>query len=153
MFALVTSVIRRCVCTSSLPFEKNSATPQFPVFDTSILFCSRLCPSTRVLQLSLAVLVHTAPCCPTMSSLQECFGLPADLTPFICHSLLLVVHLSFIRVMCPAPFPFNIGYVLDYVCHSGSLRDDGVMDSVLTVYAFSFPWFIGLLQVSLLMLL
>ena len=66
-------------------------------------------PSARVLHLSLsfAVLVHTAPCCPTMSSLQRRFGLPTDLTPFICHSVLLIVHLlSFVRAMCPAHFHF-----------------------------------------------
>ena len=40
-----------------------------------------------------------------MSSLQRRFGLATDLTPFICHSVLLIVHLlSFIRVMCPAHF-------------------------------------------------
>ena len=38
-----------------------------------------------------------------MSSLQGRFGLPADLTSFVCHSLLLIVHLlSFIGAMCPA---------------------------------------------------
>ena len=76
----------------------------------SNLFYSRLCLSTAgssplpVLPLSqsFAILVHTAPCCPTMSSLQQCFGLPTDLMPFICHSVLLTVHLlSFIRAMCP----------------------------------------------------
>ena len=30
-----------------------------------------------------------------------------------------------------SPFPFPIGYVLDYVCHSGSLPNDDVTDSVL----------------------
>ena len=76
-------------------------------------------PSARVLKLfpSFAIFVHTAPCCPTMSSLQRRFGLPIDLAPFICHSVLLIVHLlSFIRVMCPArfhfvlhsPFPFRL---------------------------------------------
>ena len=41
-------------------------------------------PPTRILRLSLsfAVLVHTAPCCPTMSSLQRRFSLPTDPTPF-----------------------------------------------------------------------
>ena len=42
-----------------------------------------------------------------MSSLQRCTGLPTDLTPFICHSVLLIVHLlSFIRAMCPVHFHF-----------------------------------------------
>ena len=46
-------------------------------------------------------------CFPTMSSLQRRFGLPADLTPSVCHSVLLIVHLSsFIRAMCPAHFDF-----------------------------------------------
>ena len=81
----------------------------------SILFYSRLCPSTagsrplRVLHLSLcfAILVHIAPCCPTMSSLQRRFGLSTDLKPSICHSLFLIVHLlSFIQAMCPAHFHF-----------------------------------------------
>ena len=65
--------------------------------------------SARVLQLSLsfAILFHIAPCCPTISSLQQLFCLPADLMPFICHSMLLTVHLlSFIWVMCLASFHF-----------------------------------------------
>ena len=28
-----------------------------------------------------------------------------------------------------SPFPFLIGYILDYTCHSGSLSNDGVADS------------------------
>ena len=52
-------------------------------------------------------LVHTGLCCPTMPSLQRRFGLPTDLAPFICHSVLLIVHLSsFIRAMYPAHFNF-----------------------------------------------
>ena len=44
-----------------------------------------------------------------MSSLQRCSGLPTDLTPFICHSVLLIVHLlSFIRAMCPPHFHFAL---------------------------------------------
>ena len=60
-------------------------------------FHCRKYPSTTVLHLSLsfAVLVHTAPCCPTMSSLQRCFGLPTDHMPFIYHSVLLVFHIIF----------------------------------------------------------
>ena len=39
--------------------------------------------------------------------IQRRFGLPTDLTPFICHSVLLIVHLlSFIWAMCPAHFRF-----------------------------------------------
>ena len=42
-----------------------------------------------------------------MSSLQRRFRLPTDLTPFICHSVRLVVHLlSLIRATCPAHFYF-----------------------------------------------
>ena len=69
----------------------------------SILFCSILFYSSLVCVLPLrevalhqspptfSVLflnVHTTPCCPTMSSLQRRFGLPTDLTPFVCHSVL-----------------------------------------------------------------
>ena len=50
-------------------------------------------------------IVHTAPCCPTTSSLQQRFGLSTDLTPLICHSvLLMILLLFFIRAMCPAYF-------------------------------------------------
>ena len=42
-----------------------------------------------------------------MSSLQRRFGLLADLTSSVCHSVLLIVHLlSFIRALCPAHFQF-----------------------------------------------
>ena len=42
-----------------------------------------------------------------MSSLQWRFGLQTDLTPCVCHIVLLTVHLlSFIRAMCPAHFHF-----------------------------------------------
>ena len=78
-----------------------------------------------------------------MSSLQRRFGLPTDLTPFICHTLILIAHLSsFIRATCPAHFRFvlvtywtmSVTLVLclmivtivtmDYACHSGSLSDN-----------------------------
>ena len=66
-------------------------------------------PSVFHLSLSLAILVHTTFCCPTMSSLQQHIGLPADLMPNICHSVLVMVHLlSFIWVMCPAHSYFAI---------------------------------------------
>ena len=61
---------------------------------------------------------------------NDVFGLRTDLTPFICHSVLLIVHLlSFIRVMCPDHFYFVL---VTYwtVCPSGSLPVDGVTDSV-----------------------
>ena len=42
-----------------------------------------------------------------MSSLQQRSGLPTDLTPSVCHSVLQIVHLlSFSRAMCPAHFRF-----------------------------------------------
>ena len=42
-----------------------------------------------------------------MSSLQRRFGLSTDLTPSVCHSVLLIVHLlSAIRTICPAHFHF-----------------------------------------------
>ena len=69
--------------------------------------------------LSFSVLCYPCPyrsLLPTMSSLKRRYGLPTDLTPFICHSVLLVVHLlSFRRATCPAHFPFRIGYALNYV--------------------------------------
>ena len=56
---------------------------------------------------TFSVLCQTAPCCPTISSLQRRFGLPTHRTPSVCHSVLLIVHLlSFIRAMCPAHFHF-----------------------------------------------
>ena len=86
--------------------------PFYSILFYSILGCvfhSRKKPSARVqLSLSFAILVHTAPWCPTMSSLQR-FGLPSDLTPFIYHSVLLMVQLlSFIRAMCRAHFHFSL---------------------------------------------
>ena len=69
-------------------------------------FNCRKQPSASLLSsLPFAVLFHTPPCCPMMSSLQRHFGLPTDLTPSDCLSVLLVVHqLSFIQAMCPAHF-------------------------------------------------
>ena len=68
--------------------------------------------SSRVLQLSLSItlLVYGAPCCPTISSLQQrLVFLPADLMLFVrCDCVLLMVHLlSFILVMQPAHFCFT----------------------------------------------
>ena len=61
-----------------------------------------------------------------MSSLQQRFGLPTDLTPSICHSVLLIVHLlSFNLGDLSSPFPFGIGDILDCVCLSASLPNDG----------------------------
>ena len=84
--------------------------PKYQLYLCSVLGCVlplqevalRKSPPT----LSFPLLVHIAPCCPTLSFLQ-CFGLQTDLTPFICHSVLLTVHLlSFILAMCPAHFHF-----------------------------------------------
>ena len=82
----------------------------------SILFYSRLCPSTAGsspapessnLLCPLLSLSKPLPVAPTMSYLQPRFGLPTDLTSFISYSLLLTVPLlSFIRAMCPAHFHF-----------------------------------------------
>ena len=93
----------------------------------SVLFYSRLCPSTAgsspppVLQLSLsfAILVYTAPCCPTMSSLQWRFSLPTDLTPCASNSPSTIFHSGDVS----SPFPFHTGYVSDYVCHFGWQRE------------------------------
>ena len=78
----------------------------------SILFFSRPYPSTAggcPPPEPPTLLVHTTPCCPTMSCLQRRICLPTDLKPFICHSVLLMVHLlSFIRTMCPAHFHFTL---------------------------------------------
>ena len=47
---------------------------------------------------------------PTGSVEVEVWSLPTDLTPFYCHSVLLIVHLlSFNRAMCPA----HCHFVLD----------------------------------------
>ena len=96
--------------------------------------------SARVLRLSLSfgILVHTAPCCPTMSSLQRRFGLPTDLKPFICDSLLLIVHLlSFIQAM----FLARVHFVLvTYSTTSVSLVLYLMM--VLRIRSFSFSIFL-----------
>ena len=46
-----------------------------------------------------------------------------------------------------SPFLFHIGYILDYVCHSGSLPNDGVTDSVfsltLSIYLFMACWLVS----------
>ena len=120
-------VNRRYLPESSNSLVNNLLLAHGPAGFCSILFYSRLCPSTagssrpssRVLRLSLsfAVLVHTAPCCPTMSSPQRRFGLPTDLTPFICHSLILIIHLlSFIRAMCLAHFHLAFGSDTKWAC-------------------------------------
>ena len=62
-----------------------------------------------------------------MSSLQHCFGLLTDLTHKFSSATLCIFYSGDVS----SPFTFCIGYVLDYVCHSGSLPTDGVMDFVL----------------------
>ena len=87
----------------TLPSDRESG-PGLAILFYSIQFCSvlfysRLCPSTAGSSpqplsfniLSSAILAHTVPCCPTLSTLQRCFGLPTDLIPFICHSVLLSI--------------------------------------------------------------
>ena len=71
--------------------------------------------SSLQLSLSFAVLVHTAPCCPTMSSLQRRFGLPADLTPFICHCDTIGLFVVFHQADECSLFPFRISYAIDSV--------------------------------------
>ena len=117
----------------------------FKVFGTisilffSILFYSRMRPSTA----------GSSP----MSSLQRRFGLPTYLTPFICHSVLLLVHLlSLTRAMRPAHFNFKL---VTYWTMSVTLVLCIIMVSLiqsfsLTLNIFSFSWLVGLFQVSLL---
>ena len=57
--------------------------------------------------LSFAILVHTAPCCPTMSSLQPRFGLPTYLISIICHSVLLMIHLLSVIWRCVQPISIS----------------------------------------------
>ena len=112
---------------------------------------SKLCPSTAGSNpppessnflcplLSLSIPQPFAPQCHL--SKERPFDLPTDLTPFISHSVLLMVHLlSLILVMCPAHSHFSLGCVLDCVCVSGSLLNDDVTDCLLAWdLAFSFP--------------
>ena len=80
----------------------------------SILFCSRLCPSTFSGLCYPFPYCFRNPCCFTMSSLILCniwhFGLTADHTTCISHSMRLMVNLDclscFIQTMCPAHFHF-----------------------------------------------
>ena len=71
------------------------------------------------LSLSFAIFVHTAHCCPTMSSLPKPVGLPTDLMPFVCPAVLLmsqsiVIHSGDVSI----PFPYRVeGYVFIFVTH------------------------------------
>ena len=67
---------------------------------------------------------------------------------FASDSPSIVFHLGDVS----SPFPFRISHLLDYVCHPGSLPNDGVTHSVFQFGIKHFP-FHGLFQVSLLMLL
>ena len=97
---------------SCIVFRGSECSFTRPFLLYSILGCvlpQQAVASARVFQLSLsfAILVHTTPCCPKMSSLQRRLGLPTDLTQSVCHSVLLLVHLlPFIRAMRPANFHF-----------------------------------------------
>ena len=99
---------------------------------------SKLCPSTTgsspppessvflCLLLSLSIPLPVAPQCHLSN---DVLVFRQILPPFICQSVLLkVYYLSFGRLF--SPFPFRVGYILDYVSHSGSLPNDGVTDSV-----------------------
>ena len=105
----------------------------------TILFYSRLCPftagsspppeSTNFLcpLLPLSILLPIAPQCHLSN---DVFSLPTDLTPFICHSVLLIVHLlSCIWATCTAHFHFALVTYWTNVCRSGSLCNDGAKDS------------------------
>ena len=108
-----TSTERQLILTEGNAYldqhTKSHSYQRISILFKAVSFHCRKKPSARVFHrfLSFAILVHTPPCCPTMSSLQRRFGLPTDLTPSVCHSVLLIVHLlSFIRAMCPARFHF-----------------------------------------------
>ena len=105
----------------------------------SVLFYSRLCPSTAgsspppgssnflCFLLSLFIPLPAAPQC----------HLSNDVLVF---QLMLCLYLLFCDCNAPpiilysgdvsSPFPFRIGYALEYVCHYGSLPNDGVAVTV-----------------------
>ena len=125
-------VLNVCVC--GLYFTKYPCIHAF-------LFYSRLCPSTAgsspppepSIFLSLVILVHTVPCCPTMSSLQRRLGLPTYLTPFVCHSVLLIVHLLIIIDAHILPF------IIVTDCRARRLQHcDGLSLSKILFNAFLF---------------
>ena len=111
-------------------YGRHSAVESPPI--CSILFYSRLCPSTAESDpppgsfkffcplLSLSINSLLPPQC----------HLPKDVLVFqpILHPL--SATLCFDSGDVSSPFPFRIGYALDYVCHSGSLPNGGVADSV-----------------------
>ena len=74
-----------------------------------------------------------------MSSLQRRFGLLTDLTPSVCHSVLLIVHLlSFIRAICPAHFHFVLA---TYWTMSVTL----VLHLIMVLHILSFSLTLGIL--------
>ena len=109
-----------------LSFEASFIVIISILFIFSILLYSTL---GCVLPLQEAALCHRPPTysvlcypCPYRSWLSHSvispttFGLPTDLTSFICHPALLMVHLSsFIQAVCPAHFQFAL--VSYCVCH------------------------------------
>ena len=121
----------------------NTAAPSHqshsPANHYSILIYFMLCLSTAESRPSLkssnflCPLLSLAAWLPVaaQSSLQRCISLTTDLTPFICHSVLPMVHLlSFHSGHESSSSPFPIDFTLDYVCHSGSMPNDGVTDSI-----------------------
>ena len=129
----------------------------------SIILYTRLCPSTagnspRQIPPTLSVLSYP---CPHRSMLSHNVISPTMfwssnrsytlyLPRYGSNSLSNIFHSDDVS----SAFPFRIGYILDYVCHSGSLPNDGVMDSVfqLDINHFRLHGF-GLFQVSFLLLL
>ena len=86
-------------------------------------FCSRLYLFTGGSSPPPVSSSFLCPCCLcshhsllfTMSSLQWHFGVPVDVMPLICYSVLLMVHLlSFILVMCQAHF--HLAFVAFCIC-------------------------------------
>ena len=84
------SILFCFVLSCDLPLEEAAFRQSPPAF--SALYCP--CPYCSLL--------------PQMSSFQR-FGLPTDLTPFICYSVLIMIHqLSFIRAMRAAHFHLEL---------------------------------------------
>ena len=77
-----------------------------------------------------------------MSSLQRRFGLPIDLTPYICHSVLLIVHLvSFVREINCSGFSYSSNYSVMHTAPAffwGGGGGGGGAGQVLILY-FSHP--------------
>ena len=133
---------------------ESPATPHFhPLVwrDSSVLFYSRLCPST-VGSSPKQESSNFALCypCPNLSLLPHNVISPMTfwssdwsytlyLPLCASNSPSIIFHSSHVS----NPFPFCIGYVLDYVCHSGSLSNDDVTDSV---FSLTFSIFLSMAQ-------